>query len=123
MKTKLTLFVAGLAAAFFYGCSTPSLTTLQKEDIIGVYHFTDNQKKFQYSFLQNGTVMRHFNGKATTPAAWKIEGNEIHVEYDNGSHHFLRVNPNSTLEQIAGMNPGGKRVEFSGRGWTAKKAQ
>ena len=103
--------------------STASQKTFQKEDVNGVYQITNSQGKFRYIFSVNGTVVRFLNGEALMPAAWKIEGNEVHVEYYDGTHCFLRINPNSTLTKVAQIKPDGKRKEIVKNGYTAIKVQ
>ena len=128
MKTKLILFVTVLAVALFgMGCASNSplensTSLIRAEDIVGTYNFTDDQKQFQYNFLQNGTVVRYFDGKPTTPAAWKIEGVEIRLKFYDGSSHYLsRYGKTGSLRLIAG-NKAGEKKRYS-NAWTAKKVQ
>ena len=130
MKTKITLFVAVLAVALFeMGCASNSplensTSLIRAEDVVGTYNFTDDQKQFQYNFLQNGTVMRWFDGKPTKPAAWKIEGVEIRTDFDNESTHYLsRDGETGNLRIIAWNEAGKKKRHTSNNGWTAVKVK
>ena len=128
MKTKLTLFVAVIGVALFgTGCASSaslnnSQSLIKTGDVIGVYQFTTDQKNFQFSFYANGTVERFYDGNQTTPAAWKIEGNEIRLDYSDGVTHYLIRDAKGNLLLIAGNGAGEKKRNFN-NGWTAKKVK
>ena len=97
MKTKITLFATGIAAALFVGgCASNSsvensTSLIKAEDVVGAYEWVQptSDVKWRYVFHENVAIMRWADGKPTVPGVWEVDGSKVHIKYKNGMQKWL----------------------------------
>ena len=108
MKTKLTLFVAVIAAALFgFGCASGKsveenkasnrISLINPEGVVGTYEWSANEffakpkGKWSVVLAKDGMLRRHLDGVLRDTHSWKIEGFSVVFEFGNRREYYMRT--------------------------------
>jgi len=89
------------------GCGT----TPTMKSVAGVYEFKYRGDTGELVFLPNGIAEGYRNGKKEREAKWKIVDREIHWEWSSGKTAVFRINKDSSITPISGIDKDGKRID------------
>jgi hypothetical protein len=124
MIAGIVVLVAGLVFAgitygpdFFSKISGDRSLTEEEKKLIGTYERTASSgSTVQHVLLEDGTTEMYING--TTKLAegqWSLVDKELHWKISDkqgGGGSVYRINPDSSLTQVAGLDKDGKRRDF-----------
>ena len=108
MKTKLTLFVAVIAAALFgFGCASGKsveenkasnrISLINPEGVVGTYEWSANEffarpkGKWSVVLAKDGMLRRHLDGVLRDTHSWKIEGASVVFEFGNRREYYMHT--------------------------------
>ena len=81
---------------------------LEAGKITGAYTSTGQGDVWKLAFLEQGILETHINGKKHNEYQWKIVGEEIHIEANEGKGRVYQVNPDGSLTSIAYLEGEGR---------------
>ena len=83
---------------------------LEADKITGTYTSTGPGDVWKLVFLEQGILETHINGEKHHEYHWKIVGEEIHIEANEGKGRVYVVNNDGSLTSIAYLE-GEERIE------------
>jgi hypothetical protein len=124
MKTKLTLFVAVIAAALFgFGCASGKsveenkasnrISLINPEGVVGTYEWSTNEffakpkGKWSVVLAKDGMLRRHLDGVLRDTHSWKIEGASVVFQFGNRREYYMRT---KTMLMLSHTMVDGKKI-------------